>query len=97
MEVMRMEEDTGGQEVLPVVQIGPRHYAVDLRLRQFRNVEDPHEHVDFDSEKGRRMCEQAGIVVCRECRMAAIISPASDRKELRCMNCLALFMPRVRL
>jgi hypothetical protein len=70
---------------------------VDLRLRQLRNVEDPHEHVDFDSEKGRRMCEQAGIVVCRECRMAAIISPAVDRKELRCMNCLALIVPRVKL
>lgn len=29
--------------------------------------------------------------------MAAILSTAIDRKELRCMNCLALIVPRVRL
>jgi hypothetical protein len=98
MEVMKMEEgDAGGHGVLPVVQIGTTQYLADLRLRQFRNVKSPHECVDFDNEKGRKMCEQAGIVVCRECQMAAIVSPAVDRKELRCMNCLALIVPRVRL
>jgi hypothetical protein len=100
MEMMRMEEgteDAGGPSVLPVVQHGPTQYFADLRLRQFRNVKSPHESVDFDSEQGRKMCEQAGIVICRECQMAAIISPAVDRKELRCMNCLALIVPRVRL
>jgi len=100
MEVMRMEEgteDAGSPSVLPVVQIGPRQYFADLRLRQFRNVKDPHECVDFDNEKGRKICEQTGIVVCRECQLAALISPAAGRKELRCMNCLALIVPRVRL
>jgi hypothetical protein len=97
MEVMKMEEDAGGYGVLPVIQIGPRQYAADLRLRQFRNVKNPGEFVDFDSEQGRKMCEQAGIVVCRECQMAALIWPAAGRKELRCMNCLALIVPRVRL
>jgi hypothetical protein len=100
MEVMKMEEGTegpGDHGMLPVVQIGRTQYAVDLRLRQFRSVKDPHQHVDFDSEQGRRMCEQTGIVVCRECQMAALISLAVDRKELRCMNCLALVVPRVRL
>jgi hypothetical protein len=98
MEVMKREEgDPENHGMLPVVQIGPRHYAVDLRLRQFRSVKNPHECVDFDNEKGRRMCEQAGIVLCRECQMAALVSPAADEKELRCMNCLALIVPRVRL
>jgi len=97
MEVMTMGEEDGGPWVLPIVQHGPRQYFADLRLKQFRNVKSPHESLDFDSEQGRRMCEQTGIVVCRECRMAAIISPAVDRKELRCMNCLALIVPRVRL
>jgi len=98
MEVMKMkEDDTGGRGGLPVVQTGPMQYFADLRLRQLRNVKSPHESVDFDSERGRRMCEQAGIVVCRECQMAVLISPAADNKELRCMNCLALIVPRVRL
>jgi hypothetical protein len=100
MEVVRMEkgkEDAGDDQLLPVVQHGPTQYFVDLRLRQFRSANDPHEYVDFDSETRRRMCEKSGIVVCRECQMAAIISPAVDRKELRCVNCLALIVPRVRL
>ena len=95
-----MEEGTegaGSPSVLPTVQHGTTEYFADLRLRQFRNVKNPHESVDFDNEKGGKICEQAGIVVCRECRMAAIVSPAVDRKELRCMNCLALLVPRVRL
>jgi hypothetical protein len=100
MEVTRMEEgteDAGSLSVPPIVQHGTTEYFLNLRLRQFRNVKDPHECVDFDSEKGRKMCEQTGIVVCRECQIAAIVSPAADRKELRCMNCLALIVPRVRL
>jgi hypothetical protein len=76
---------------------GCRQYFVDLRLRQFRSVENPHEYVDFNCETGRRMREESGIVVCRECQMAAMISAGIDRKELRCMNCLALIVPRVRL
>jgi hypothetical protein len=101
MEVMKMEEETqdagGGPSVLPVVQLGPTQYCVDLRLRQFRNVKNPHEYWGFESEKGKQMCEHSGIVVCQECQMAAIISRAIDRKELRCMNCLALIVPRVQL
>ena len=90
-------EDAGSPSLLPVIRRGPTQYFVDLRLRQFRNVKNPHESLDFDSEQGRKIFEQAGIVVCRECQMAAIISTAIDRKELRCMNCLALIVPRVRL
>jgi len=90
-------EEANGPWVLPVVQFGATQYFADLRLRQFRNVKNPHAYVDFDSEQGRLMCERAGIVVCRECQMAAIISPAVNRKELRCMNCLTLIVPRVEL
>ncbi len=95
---MKMEEeDIGGPWVLPIVRNGPTQYFADLRLRQFRNVKNPHEYSGFDSEQGKQMCEHSGIVVCRECQMAAIISTALDKKELRCMNCLALIVPRVRL
>ncbi len=95
MEKKRQEGD--GPQMLPMVQHGPTQYFTDLRLRQFRDTRNPHNHMDFESEQGKRICEQAGIVVCRECKMAAIISPALDKKELRCMNCLALIVPRVEL
>ena len=90
-------EGTDGPWVLPVVRYGTTQYFADLRLRQFRNVQNPHEYLDFESEQGKEMCRRCGIVMCLECRMAALISPTLDRKELRCMNCLALIVPRVRL
>ena len=98
--MMKMESEQnvfGGPWALPIVRVEPTQYFVDLRLRQFRDVSNPHNYVDFDSEQGRRMCERTGIVVCQECRTTAIVSTALDRKELRCMNCLALIVPRVRL
>ena len=93
-----MEEESGeadGPWLLPIVQHGSTQYFADLRLRRFRNVQKPHEYLDFESEKGKQMCERCGIVTCQACRLVAIISPALDRKELRCMNCLALVVPRV--
>ena len=97
MEQVKQQEAFAGPWALPIVQDEATMYFADLRLRQFRQINNPHNYVDFDSEEGRKMYEQTGIVVCRECRMAAIISTALDRKELRCMNCLALIVPRVRL
>ena len=97
MELESEQDVFGGPWALPIVQVGPTQYFADLRLRQFRDVSNPHNYVDFDSEQGRRMCEQTGVVVCRECRTSAIVSTALDRKELRCVNCLALIVPRVRL
>jgi hypothetical protein len=97
---MEMEPEQnvfGGPWALPIVRVGPTQYFADLRLRQFRDVSNPHNYVDFDSEQGRQMCEQTGVVVCQECKMSAIVSTASKRDELRCMNCLALIVPRVRL
>lgn len=82
---------------MPIVRVGPMQYFTDLRLRQFRDINNPHNYVDFDSEQGRQMCERTGVVQCPECRMTAIIPTTMDRKELRCMNCLALVVPRVRL
>ena len=55
------------------------------------------EKEDFDSEWGKRMCEQTGVVVCLECRVSALISTALRIDEPRCMNCMALIVPRVRL
>ncbi len=95
---MESEQDVfGGPWALPIVRIGPTQYFADLRLRQFRDVSNPHNYVDFGSERGQEMCEQTGVVVCQECRTSVIVSTAADRKELRCMNCLALIVPRVRL
>ena len=82
-----------GPWVLPQVQYGPTRYFADLRLRQFRDVENPHNYIDFASEQGQHMCRQAGIVVCPQCGVSAIVSPSLDRGKLRCVSCLGLIVP----
>ncbi|MGD8501352.1 MAG: hypothetical protein PVJ86_11940 [Phycisphaerales bacterium] len=82
-----------GPRVLPVVQYGRARYFADLLLGQFRDIENPHSFVDFDSEEGRLMCRQTGVVWCGECGMAVIISKAFERQTLRCMQCMDLIVP----
>jgi hypothetical protein len=82
-----------GPRVLPVVQYGQTRYFADLRLRQFRDIENPHNYVDFDSEQGRLICRQTGVIWCPECGMSVIVSKASEQQSLRCMQCMSLIEP----
>jgi hypothetical protein len=75
--------------MLPVVYFRTRRYFVDLRLRQFREMENPHHSVEFDSNEGRQICRQSGVITCRACRMSVIVPTAGQDEELRCMNCFA--------
>jgi len=82
-----------GPRVLPVVQYGPTRYFADLFLGQFRDIENPHNYVDFNSEQGRLMCRQTGVLWCPECRMSVIVSKAFEEQSLRCMQCFSLIEP----
>jgi len=82
-----------GPRVLPVVQYGQTRYFADLRLAQFRNIKKPHNYVDFDSEQGRLICRQTGVIRCPECGMSIIISKTFEQLNLRCMQCMSLIMP----
>lgn len=83
----KMRDAFGGPRVLPIIQYGPTQYFVDLRLRQFRDVNRPHEFIDFDSEQGRQIRRQSGIVVCPACGMSAMLSTVSTWDDLRCIRC----------
>ena len=82
-----------GPRVLPIVQYGPTKYFADLRLREFRDIENFSNSVKFDSEKGRQICIQTGVVSCPGCGMSAIVSMAFENETLRCMQCFALIEP----
>ena len=82
-----------GPRVLPIVQYGPTKYFADLRLREFRDIENFSNSVKFDSEKGRQICIQTGVVSCPSCGMSAIVSMAFENETLRCMRCFALIEP----
>jgi len=82
-----------GPRALPIVQYGPIKYFADLRLREFRDVKDFSNSVKFDSENGRQMCIQTGVVPCPCCGMSAIVSMAFENKTLRCMQCFSKIEP----
>ena len=77
---------------------GPRHltvlrlpgisYFIDLQLGQLRDVENPCNYIDFDSEDGRRLCQQANVISCRRCRAHMIVSSRLRTDELSCMRCM---------
>ena len=92
MEEAKQEVFTGPW-ALPVVRNGLTSYFADLRLRQFRDVNNPHNYVDFDSEQGRLICRQSGIISCSQCETSFIVSPALDTEKLRCMWCFSLLVP----
>ncbi len=82
-----------GPRVLPVVQYGQVRYFADLFLGQFRDIENSHNYIDFDSEQGRLMCRQTGVIWCPECGMAVLISKVFEQQELRCMQCMDFIVP----
>ena len=77
----------GGPWVLPMVMYGGVQYFADLRLRQFRNINNPHDAVDFDTHHGRQMCRHNGIVYCQQCHTAFIIPRIVQGRHLYCVLC----------
>ena len=62
-------------------------YFADLRLREFRSVDDPSVLILFESKLGRRLCEMAGIVSCPACRTSMIVSSVVKAEGVRCVRC----------
>ncbi len=93
MEQAEQKEVFSGPWTLPIVRVDATMYFAYLRLRQFRDISNPHNYIDFDSERGRRMCRQNGIIICPGCETAAIVSPALDMEKLRCVQCFNLIVP----
>ena len=77
-------------KVLPMIRLGPKTYFVDLRLRQFREVSNPYDYVDFESGEGKQMCDQANIVSCSDCRVSIIVTGMWRREDLSCIRCLSV-------
>jgi len=82
-------EEYSGPWILPVIYYRMKRYFVDLKLRQFREIEDPQNWPDFDSEQGRRMCRQSGVITCPACGLSVIIPTARRDEDLRCMVCFS--------
>jgi len=92
MEKAKQEVFTGPW-ALPIVRYGAVKYFADLRLKQFRDINNPHNYVDFDSERGQRICRQNGVVICPQCGTTVIVSPSLGMEKLRCVQCFGLIIP----
>ena len=93
MEQTKQQEVFAGPWTLPIVRHGATMYFADLRVKQFRDIDNPHNCVYFDSVQGQEICTQNGIVTCFHCGTTAIISTALDMEMLRCVRCYSLIVP----
>ncbi len=93
MEQVKQQEVFAGPWTLPIVRHEKTMYFADLRLKQFRDINNPHNYVEFDSEHGQQMCMQNGIITCFHCGTTAIISTELDMEKLRCVRCSGLIVP----
>ena len=50
-----MENERSVPQMLPMIEYNGQSWFIDDRLGQFRDVWNPGNYVDFDSEEGRRM------------------------------------------
>ena len=77
-----------GPRYLTVLRLPGISYFIDLQLGQFRDVENPCNYIDFDSDDGRRLCRQANVISCRKCRARVIVSSRFRADELSCIRCM---------
>lgn len=47
---------------LAIVRWQGTDYFMDERMRQFRDVDDPHHFVEFDSPEGKRMLREGKLI-----------------------------------
>ena len=62
-------------------------YFADLRLREFRPVDNPGVRIEFVSNRGRQLCQMAGIVACPRCGVSMIVSSKTRSEGVRCVRC----------
>lgn len=76
-----------GPVQLPRFQFDGMEYFADLRLGEFRGVDDLSRRIVFDSPEGQMACDRAGIVGCRQCGTHFIVSGFVRRFGVRCVRC----------
>ena len=77
-----------GPRQLAMLKLPEASYFIDLQLGQFRDVENPGNYIDFDSDEGRRLCQQANVISCRRCRARMIVSSRLLTDRLTCIRCI---------
>ena len=89
-EVGKMENnrryDLDSPRFLPSVHLRGVDYFVDERLRQFRQVTNPHNYIEFDTEKGRQMLGEFFLLNCSVCGQELGV-PFTPTDWIVCIRC----------
>ena len=72
---------------LPIISLDGTEYYVDARLRQFREVTNPHNFVDFETETGRRMVSECAIFECYYCNQITVFPSGTTDEDIVCRRC----------
>jgi len=74
---------------LPIMQLRGADYFVDIRFNLFREVDNPHNVIDFDTEIGRQMWSECHIAECPNCGIDAAVweNERGDRKVCSWCGC----------
>ena len=80
-------KDLPGVHALPILRLPKKSYFIDLALRQFREVENAGNFINFDTVDGKALCEYAKIVSCEKCGICAIVARLSE-KHICCTSCI---------
>ncbi len=76
-----------GPRWLPRVRLYGVEYFVDERLREFRDVTNPHDAIGFGSDRGRTMLREFFVVECRECGLEIGVSTDTCEHTVGCARC----------
>ena len=72
---------------LPTVCFDGVEYFVDERLHEFREVHNPHQRVEFDSEAGAAMVEAFYTIDCPHCGQELCVFWWTLKDSIVCTGC----------
>ncbi len=72
---------------LAIVWLHGVEYFIDTDLNQFREVDNPHNFVDFDTEVGRQMWSECNITECPNCGIDEAVWESEDGEKKTCSLC----------
>ena len=76
-----------GPQPLAIVRLHGVEYFIDTELNQFREVENPHNFIDSDTEIGQQMWCECHLTECPDCGIEEAVWGHEDGEKKVCSWC----------
>lgn len=80
-------KELSGPRRLSIVRFGNVRHFVDLRLRQFRDIANAYNFVDFRSDAGLQMVQACMLLECFQCGYTAVVVRNTTVDGTGCGQC----------